>query len=317
MDSIEEQYNIQRIECYSDIDIENGTAYIGGGGERGGDIDKKRIVVWADDVEIDVSGSAVIRNCLLVVPDDRVVCIDCTTLRIEDTVFRDGSVLDYSCSNLIIMGCKMRTLKGICEGRALSRIEIRNCTPTVECSFEDLEIEDRTVFLNSIVVSNCGLYGTAAMDYRHLVSLDLSHNQLTEFKVKRLPNLKRLNLSHNRLEHIHHRYLLRMKSLKHIDLSHNELTDIYPLDTSHELEYLKSIDVSYNKIKDSPTSAIHRKRLETLRLEGNPIQSIEAYFRTSRRTLTVTVSKGVYYRPFKLIEQSDDVLHLEYDDDSY
>lgn len=315
MESLEEQYNVQRIECMYDIGCAN-NVYIGA---RDGE--ERNIVFWKyrSDV-VEVSGDIVLRNCLLVVPPGKKVLVECNTLRIEGTVFRDRSVMDYSCSGLIIKDCKMRTLKGILEDRKLHIVEMRDCTVTEKCTFEDLGLDGGRMFLQSIVVSNCGLTGSVYVNYEYLRTLDLSHNELTEFKGgKHLSGLKKLNLSHNRLKYIDDRYLCKMESLKHINLSHNELTDIDPLDTTYELKYLKSIDVSYNKIRETPISALHRRYLKVLKLEGNPIQkSINIYTRCSRTRLTVSISEGVYYcKPFTLVKQKGDVLYIEYEDDDF
>lgn len=104
-------------------------------------------------------------------------------------------------------------------------------------------------------------------------SLDLSNTSLTSLdkRLKKLKNLKHLDLSENKLKNLHH--MPNLPNLQTLTLSNNELETlplaVLPKD-------LKDLDISFNLITDLPKDISSLHKLESLHLQGNPINCDES-----------------------------------------
>ncbi|CAG5120433.1 unnamed protein product, partial [Candidula unifasciata] len=138
--------------------------------------------------------------------------------------------------------------------------------------------------------------GALIVDYWTLVNkVNFSHNSFSEIhdSIQLMPNIEKLDLSHNRIESIQNLHWL--SQLTHIDLSHN---NIYHADWLHtklgnvqcvrlahnhleslhgfaKLFSLKTLDISHNKILliDEIKYVTQLPCIEELNLEGNPVTS--------------------------------------------
>ena len=98
---------------------------------------------------------------------------------------------------------------------------------------------------------------------QNLEDLILSHNQISHFPEGiRLASLKKLDISHNRLEFCPD---LHAPSLIELNLANNQLEDI-PIIPS-----LKKLDASSNLLKKLPNTVQRLKALTDLNLKNNPI----------------------------------------------
>lgn len=84
---------------------------------------------------------------------------------------------------------------------------------------------------------------------QNLKELSLANTGITLAPHLPLPNLVRLNLSHNHIESVNKNSVQELQRLRYLDLSNNEFFHI-PSHIWVHLPQLKSLDMSYNPIKD-------------------------------------------------------------------
>jgi len=122
--------------------------------------------------------------------------------------------------------------------------------------------------------------------------LDFSHNQIGKIGVnafKNVPNMERLDLSNNVIEHLDHTFG-RSTELKYLDVSHNSITmvgtDLIPL-----MPKLKSINLAYNLIVNFTLSDWQRapKTIRNIDLRENPIHC-DCSLRWLNATLAIHVA---------------------------
>jgi hypothetical protein len=99
----------------------------------------------------------------------------------------------------------------------------------------------------------------------NLTDLNLSNNRIDGIP-SILPSLKKLDLSHNQIQHIP---LLCALELEELYLNNNEIYKIHPLYESRNIKVLRLSDNKITKIQNLPNG------LTTLRLDGNQIEKIE------------------------------------------
>ena len=108
--------------------------------------------------------------------------------------------------------------------------------------------------------------------FSSLKSLNLSHNKLTEFYLPEANQiLKEIDLSHNSLHHTGFNVAVLPK-LEIVNLSHNNLRDstIY----FSEGQHLKVLNLQHNKLTTVPIYVTANKKLESLWLGGNNLTNL-------------------------------------------
>ena len=104
---------------------------------------------------------------------------------------------------------------------------------------------------------------------RGLIQLDLSDNQLTALPLALVQfRLESLNLSHNQLTDFHLDQG-QLRSLIELNLSHNQLTDL-PM-ALVELQRLTNLNLSHNQFSEIPPVLSQLRPLLSLDLRGNPL----------------------------------------------
>ncbi len=150
--------------------------------------------------------------------------------------------------------------------------------------FSDLEI---------LRINNTGIYelSNEVIGLRGLKTLDLANNELNKFPdvLKHLPNLERLNLSHNNLGLLENFYLAYdmldfdreetlnfftekpFEKLKYLDVSYNKLQyGIIP----RQMLNLTELNLSYNSINELSESIVQFEKLKILDLSVNSLRAI-------------------------------------------
>lgn len=118
-------------------------------------------------------------------------------------------------------------------------------------------------------------------DLKHLVELDLSHNELkaewlTESSFQGLIRLMVLNLSHNKIDKLDVQVLRDMYSVQVLILHHNLLTEIPPSAFSSCVN-LHKLDLSHNRLKVIEENAFQGVNvLSFLALDNNEILSVHS-----------------------------------------
>ncbi|XP_033235079.1 uncharacterized protein 2mit [Drosophila pseudoobscura] len=107
-----------------------------------------------------------------------------------------------------------------------------------------------------------------------LVSLDLSCNQFSRlssnFFAQRLPQLRHLNLAHNRLGNVSRETFYNLLELQTLLLSHNSISDI-DYETFLALPNLQHLDLSHNRLRGSAIRALQGiPDLVSLSIAHNP-----------------------------------------------
>lgn len=131
----------------------------------------------------------------------------------------------------------------------------------------------------------------ALEQFSTLKTLRATRNQIAELTIEKLPRLKLLDLSHNRLDGIPD--LSGFKALVHLDLSHNLIGSRPDSETSRDgwenfknssLQQLTHLDLSYNmlgwdqKTFNEQVASLKDKRLRHLSFVGNSfVEEVEAY----------------------------------------
>ncbi|XP_041447666.1 uncharacterized protein LOC111066882 [Drosophila obscura] len=108
-----------------------------------------------------------------------------------------------------------------------------------------------------------------------LVTLDLSCNQFSRlssnFFVQRLPQLRHLNLAHNRLGNVSRETFYNLLELQTLLLSHNNISDI-DYETFLALPNLQHLDLSQNRLSGSAIRALQGiPDLVSLSIAHNPL----------------------------------------------
>ncbi|QQS65363.1 leucine-rich repeat domain-containing protein [Candidatus Saccharibacteria bacterium] len=103
--------------------------------------------------------------------------------------------------------------------------------------------------------------------------LVFSNNSLKSLpsEMGRMVNLTTLKLDHNQLEGSLIGEIRQMQNLKILDASYNKMTGI-PAEIG-QLKNLQSLDYSYNQITDLPNELANLKNLKLLNLTANPIST--------------------------------------------
>ena len=226
-----------------------------------------RIVINDIDINIDVAISDIYINGVI----DKLIISDCNNII---NVYC-GKVNKFECS-------KCNNLKKL----YFKEIKVFNCN---ELSIEELIIDGGLielvgVFPNLKTFTYCGGLKIVDCQFLNLVSLNLSHNNLTylcidapeliEAKIINNPGLreaqikcnklKRLNLSHNNL----YRICLYTNELEDLNLSYNDFTFF-----NKRLNKLKLLNLSNNKIDCFAGSYFN---LELLDLSDNNMKIFKA-----------------------------------------
>ncbi|NWZ41309.1 VASN protein, partial [Brachypodius atriceps] len=106
-----------------------------------------------------------------------------------------------------------------------------------------------------------------------LVNLDLSFNQLQEITNETFHGLRlleRLYLQRNRIQHIHAAAFDTLENLLELKLQNNQLRAVPPLD----LPNLLLLDISWNKIPEIAPGAFHAVSIESLKIAGLGLTSL-------------------------------------------
>ncbi|XP_077353480.1 malignant fibrous histiocytoma-amplified sequence 1 homolog isoform X2 [Festucalex cinctus] len=112
----------------------------------------------------------------------------------------------------------------------------------------------------------------AVFDLVGLVELDLSHNRLrgvAEEGLSRLGALKKLTVSHNRIERLPER-ISALELLEELDVSFNQLRDVPA--AFGGLGRLRALDVDHNKLGRFPPQILPLGHLEELDCSGNKFE---------------------------------------------
>lgn len=119
-----------------------------------------------------------------------------------------------------------------------------------------------------------GMIDFALVNYRHLVSLDLSFNRIQKLGSENFLsqiNLKYLNLSNNDIGNLTKDSLIGLKALDELDLSYNNLKILHE-HVFRELFSLKILKLSNNQLEHLEQGLFkHSKLLQVLHLDNNQL----------------------------------------------
>ncbi|CAG5131179.1 unnamed protein product, partial [Candidula unifasciata] len=191
--------------------------------------------------------------------------------------------------------------------KSLQTLEINGCNfrlayglETVKQTAVKLEVHESTSSMKEILLQDAPHWraedGSVIVDpWNFITELNLNGNSFSEIheSIQLIPNVEKLNLSHNSIESIQN--LQWLCALTHVDLSHNNIRHADSLHTKmgnikcirlahNELESLHGfaklfslqiLDVSFNKIAtiEDLKYVSQLPCLEELSLEGNPVMS--------------------------------------------
>ena len=220
------------------------------------------------------------------------------TLHVESCV---GSIACFSSARtLVVKRCEKLEFDGLYEmARSLETLEVHSFLQT-----EDLQnilrvpgtgaVSAGSLTRRSSSPALTTLVDSGAQRWANLHSLDLSHNLLTSLpsELSQLRKLKTLILDYNDISSLRH--VRSLKQLVHLSVSHNNVDDaeeaydlkhltVLNLSTNRltavnafsGLTNLLALDVSHNNItdwRDVFSLSQSLTRLESLHLEGNPLQ---------------------------------------------
>ncbi|NXL50932.1 VASN protein, partial [Podilymbus podiceps] len=129
-----------------------------------------------------------------------------------------------------------------------------------------------------------------------LVNLDLSSNQLQEITNETFHGLRlleRLYLQRNRIQHIHAAAFDTLENLLELKLQNNQLWAVPPLD----LPNLLLLDISWNKIPAIAPGAFHAVNIESLKIAGLGLTSLnEELFQSQNNLHELDVSDNLLER---------------------
>ncbi|NXI23540.1 VASN protein, partial [Sterrhoptilus dennistouni] len=129
-----------------------------------------------------------------------------------------------------------------------------------------------------------------------LVNLDLSFNQLEEITNETFHGLRlleRLYLQKNRIQHIHAAAFDTLENLLELKLQNNQLRAVPPLD----LPNLLLLDISWNKIPDIAPGAFHAVSIESLKIAGLGLTSLnKELFQVQNNLHELDVSENLLER---------------------
>ncbi|XP_031635436.1 chaoptin-like [Contarinia nasturtii] len=148
--------------------------------------------------------------------------------------------------------------------------------------------------LNALDISHSGIESLDHFNlhHEHLMSLNASHNRLTQIPINfffKLTRIESVDFSHNKIIEINEFPI----ELVTINLSHNEISYLNPTDFK-DLTDLEHLDLSYNLITEFASDNYilsYNNKLKTLGLTGNPVKEFD--FRLSQlvqRGVSVFVS---------------------------
>lgn len=130
---------------------------------------------------------------------------------------------------------------------------------------------------------------TIDLDAESLTFLDASHCSITEASLSHVPNLRELNLSHNRIKEIRDQDLADNVNLEDIDFSQNDIETISDY-AFIKLSKLSRLDLSWNKIVNTDWT-MTQKSLKILEIEHNEIETIEVMMLRRIQFLNISHNK--------------------------
>ncbi|XP_022101142.1 leucine-rich repeat neuronal protein 3-like [Acanthaster planci] len=170
-----------------------------------------------------------------------------------------------------------------CKCDRTNDAKVVNCS-SVQLNVADLASADLSD-TGTLILSHTNLERFPAVQAPQLVTLDLSHNQISDLSESPvgenrpdLRELEHLDISQNRLSKLTREMLGGAVSLINLDVSHNNINTI-DIDTFANLTSLKTLRLDHNQLDEVP-SAIKsnyrylRQELQTLNLRGNPIKEL-------------------------------------------
>ncbi|MCB1603927.1 MAG: hypothetical protein R3F25_12125 [Gammaproteobacteria bacterium] len=178
---------------------------------------------------------------------------DCIALHLETTIDKIQSINCYEASQIINGGNKIQDTTGLEHLVSLRYLIMDN----QDISSIDLKPFDK---LENINLSNNKLSTIDIANNFQLTNADFSNNLIENFSTENL-QLRRLNLSHNKLNEIN---LDGVQNLRDLNLSHNDLQQV---DIS-SLVKLRSLNIENNKLKDIELENI--PYLKGVKLNNNP-----------------------------------------------
>jgi Leucine-rich repeat (LRR) protein len=122
----------------------------------------------------------------------------------------------------------------------------------------------RDLFLSQNRIEN--IEDDSFNNFKHLLDLDLSQNNITKIKLKKFEKIFRLNLSHNLLENIDFLFEINLKQLKYLSLNNIKIRNVsYHLFSS--FNSLFKLDISFNEY-DKSDKSISIKKINRVKLFG-------------------------------------------------
>jgi WD40 repeat protein/Leucine-rich repeat (LRR) protein len=121
--------------------------------------------------------------------------------------------------------------------------------------------------------TSCSSWYGVKCRHGHVIVLDLSHNQLSDYIPKslgELSHLQKLDLSHNQLSDYIPESLGELSHLQELSLSENQLSGSIP-ESLGELSHLRELDLSHNQLSSIPESLGKLSNLEELNLHNNAL----------------------------------------------
>ena len=114
-------------------------------------------------------------------------------------------------------------------------------------------------------------------EWRNLITLNLSYNQIREVAsnaLNSLYNLVNLNISHNQISYLSSEVFARLSRLINLNLSYNQLAEL-GLGIFSQLSNLVTLDVSNNELNSLEWQVLEGlDSLQTLKYSNNPLEQI-------------------------------------------
>jgi len=164
------------------------------------------------------------------------------------------SIEDRTITDLFLMTNRENDLNYLWALRQLVKLSICN----IDFSGSGLDLSAITTTLHELIVTNCSLKCVTQI-----------------LGIGRLVSLKRLILTHNNLEHVDEKTMLKLKELTDLQLGYNSLKSFPTVVT--KMEKLEELSLIHNQISVLPDEVVQMTSLEKLHLDNNVLTELPEY----------------------------------------